>query len=71
MEISHLKVPHGCLIPGLQARTVEKPDTIVTGAGDGGPETNVDIERLEYASIEGPGPVLAYMAENKSHVSSH
>lgn len=59
-----------CLIPGLQARTVEKPDTIVTGAGDGGPETNVDIERLEYASIEGPGPVLAYMAENKSHVSS-
>ena len=42
---------------------------IVTGAGDGGPEWDVDIERLEYARIDGPGPVLAYMADNKTHVS--
>ena len=42
----------------------------MTGAGESGPEADVDIERLEYARIEGPGPVLAYMADNKSHVSS-
>ena len=42
---------------------MEKPDTIVTGAGEGGPEPDVDVERLEYARIDGPGPVLAYMAQ--------
>lgn len=41
----------------------------MTGAGEGGPEWEVDIGRLEYARIDGPGPVLAYMAETKSHVS--
>ncbi|KIP07046.1 hypothetical protein PHLGIDRAFT_30209 [Phlebiopsis gigantea 11061_1 CR5-6] len=51
----------------IKARTVEKPDNIVTGAGEGGPEWEVDTGRLEYARIDGPGPVLAYMAENKSH----
>ena len=47
---------------------VDKPDTIVTGAGEGGPDPGVNIDRLEYARIEGPGPVLAYMADNKAHV---
>ena len=48
---------------------MEKPDTIVTGAGEGGPEADVNIKRLEYARIDGPGPVLAYMADDKTHVS--
>lgn len=51
----------------IKARTVEKADTIVAGAGEGGQEPSVDAERLEYARIDGPGPVLAYMADNKTH----
>ncbi|KAI0347190.1 vacuolar sorting protein [Trametopsis cervina] len=51
----------------IKGRTVERPDTIVVGAGEGGPEPEVDAERLSYARIDGPGPVLAYMAEQKTH----
>ncbi|GJE84132.1 Vps52-domain-containing protein [Phanerochaete sordida] len=51
----------------IKTRLVEKTDTIVTGAGEGGPEPDVDVERLEYARIDGPGPVLAYMADDKAH----
>ena len=35
---------------------VEKPDTIVNGAGKGGLEADVNIKRLEYVRIDGPGP---------------
>lgn len=52
----------------LQARTVIKQETIVTSAGEGGSEPDVDVERLAYARIDGPGPVLAYMADDKTHV---
>ncbi|KAF7793700.1 hypothetical protein EIP86_004816 [Pleurotus ostreatoroseus] len=53
----------------IKARTIEKTDTIVTGAGEGGqPQSNdADLERLSYARIDGPGPVLAYMADEKTH----
>lgn len=40
----------------------------MTAAGEGS-EPDVDVKRLSYARIDGPGPVLAYMAEEKTHVS--
>ena len=52
----------------IQTRTTENTDLIVTAAGEGS-EPEVDVERLSYARIDGPGPVLAYMAEEKTHVS--
>ena len=54
---------------GWQARTTEKTDTIVTGAGESGQQDpEADLDRLEYARIDGPGPVLAYMADDMTHV---
>ncbi|THH02739.1 hypothetical protein EW026_g183 [Hermanssonia centrifuga] len=53
----------------IKARTTEKVDTIVTGAGESvqQQESEVDVERLAYARIDGPGPVLSYMADDKTH----
>ena len=51
----------------LQTRTTEKPDMIV--GGEGYSEPDVSVERLLHARIDGPGPVLAYMAEGKTHVN--
>ena len=50
---------------------MEKTDTIVAGVGESGTgqEASVHFERLAYARIDGPGPVLAYMADEKTHVS--
>ncbi|THH15380.1 hypothetical protein EW146_g5088 [Bondarzewia mesenterica] len=49
----------------IKARTIEKADTIVS---DGPDKINeINIERLEYARIEGPGVTLAYMADDKAH----
>lgn len=31
----------------------------------------LDLERLAYAKIEGPGVTLAFMADNKTHVRAH
>jgi hypothetical protein len=30
---------------------------------------NIDLDRLAHAKIQGPGVTLAYMADNKAHVS--
>ncbi|KAI0092077.1 Vps52-domain-containing protein [Irpex rosettiformis] len=51
----------------IKARTTERTETIVASAGEGGPEPEVEIDRLAHAQIDGPGPVLAYMAEEKAH----
>ncbi|KAI0701798.1 Sac2 family-domain-containing protein, partial [Cytidiella melzeri] len=51
----------------IKARTMESTDTIVVGAGEGGGEPEVDTGRLAHARIDGPGPVLAYMADQKTH----
>lgn len=51
----------------LKARSVEKFESIVIGGKDDG--TSIDSERLAYAKIEGPGATLAYMADDKTHVS--
>ncbi|KAI0071087.1 hypothetical protein K474DRAFT_1712758 [Panus rudis PR-1116 ss-1] len=51
----------------VKARSVEKADTIVTGAGETTEDANPKIERLSFAHIDGPGVTMAYMAEDKSH----
>ncbi|PSS05383.1 hypothetical protein PHLCEN_2v3872 [Hermanssonia centrifuga] len=53
----------------IKARATEKVDTIVIGAGEyvQQQESEVDVERLAYARIDGPGPVLSYMADDKTH----
>ncbi|CDO71327.1 hypothetical protein BN946_scf184908.g85 [Trametes cinnabarina] len=48
------------------ARTVEKSETIVSGAGES-PDPEVDYKRLAYARVEGPSVVMAYMADDKNH----
>ena len=32
-------------------------------------DLNINVERLAHAKIEGPGVTLAYMADDKTHVS--
>ncbi|KAG2369588.1 vacuolar sorting protein [Suillus spraguei] len=50
----------------IKARTPEKPESIISGNGDnGGPY--LDQDRLAYAKIDGPGVILAYMADDKTH----
>ncbi|CAL1700934.1 unnamed protein product [Somion occarium] len=50
----------------VKARMVEKPDTIVTGAGET-TEPSTNVERLSYARIDGPGVTLAYMVDDKTY----
>ncbi|KAJ6628776.1 hypothetical protein B0H10DRAFT_1777258 [Mycena sp. CBHHK59/15] len=49
----------------IKSRSVEKLETIVSSERD----TTFDPERLSYAKIEGPGVTLAYMADDKTHVT--
>ncbi|KAI0939262.1 hypothetical protein AcV5_000731 [Taiwanofungus camphoratus] len=51
----------------LKARTVEKAETIVSGAGETNQDMEVNIDRLAHARIDGPGVTLAYMVDDKSH----
>jgi hypothetical protein len=46
---------------------VEKHESIV--ASEREKDLHIDLERLAYAKIEGPGVTLAYMADDKGHVS--
>ncbi|KAI9001446.1 Vps52-domain-containing protein [Trametes punicea] len=50
----------------IKARTVEKAETIVSGAGES-PDPEVDPTRLSYARVDGPSVVMAYMADDKNH----
>ncbi|KAI0775920.1 Vps52-domain-containing protein [Trametes elegans] len=50
----------------IKARTVEKPDNIAAGAGES-PDPESDPTRLSYARVDGPGVVMAYMADDKTH----
>ncbi|KAG6869319.1 hypothetical protein C0993_000072 [Termitomyces sp. T159_Od127] len=50
-----------------QARFVEKHEPIV--ASERAQDAQVDLERLAYAKIVGPGVTLAYMADDKSHTA--
>ncbi|OSC96811.1 Vps52-domain-containing protein [Trametes coccinea BRFM310] len=50
----------------IKARTVEKSETIVSGAGES-PDPETDPARLSYARVEGPSVVMAYMADDKNH----
>ncbi|ELU45944.1 vacuolar sorting protein [Rhizoctonia solani AG-1 IA] len=49
----------------LRARTVEKSTLIGTLPSDGSPDPPPAADRLQYASLEGPGVTLAYMADDK------
>ncbi|KAG2077273.1 Vps52-domain-containing protein [Suillus decipiens] len=50
----------------IKVRTPEKPEPIISGNGkNGGPY--LDQDRLAYAKIDGPGVILAYMADDKTH----
>ncbi|KAH9951693.1 Sac2 family-domain-containing protein [Amylocystis lapponica] len=51
----------------LKARSVESADTIVVGAGESGPEPEVEVDRLSYAQIDGPGVAMAYMVDDKAY----
>ncbi|KAI0353539.1 Vps52-domain-containing protein [Trametes cingulata] len=50
----------------IKARTTEKAENIVSGAGES-PDPELDAARLEYARVEGPSVVMAYMADDKNH----
>ncbi|KAI0320685.1 vacuolar sorting protein [Amylostereum chailletii] len=50
----------------VKARSVEKEQSLVSGL-DSQDTPEIDVERLGYARIEGPGVTLTYMADNKSH----
>lgn len=57
------------MIDGLQARVTEKFQSIATmSTEDNG--THGDLERLTYAKLDGPGVILAYQADDKTHVSA-
>ncbi|KAF8076542.1 hypothetical protein FPV67DRAFT_421563 [Lyophyllum atratum] len=49
----------------IKARSVEKHEPIVTSEREN--DLQIDLERLGYAKIEGPGVTLAYMADDKAH----
>ncbi|KAH0587741.1 hypothetical protein H2248_006500 [Termitomyces sp. 'cryptogamus'] len=49
----------------IKARFVEKHENIV--ASEREKDLQVDLERLAFAKIVGPGVTLAYMADDKSH----
>ncbi|KAH9899993.1 Vps52-domain-containing protein [Cubamyces lactineus] len=50
----------------IKARTVEKAETITSGAGES-TDPEVDSTRLSYAHVDGPGVVMAYMGDDKNH----
>ncbi|KAG5716678.1 Vacuolar protein sorting-associated protein 52 like protein [Termitomyces sp. T112] len=49
----------------IKARFVEKHENIVVSERE--KDLQVDLERLAFAKIVGPGVTLAYMADDKSH----
>ncbi|KAH9853608.1 Vps52-domain-containing protein [Lenzites betulinus] len=50
----------------IKGRTTEKTDNIAYAAGES-PDPEVDPARLLYGRVDGPGVVMAYMADDKSH----
>lgn len=54
----------------VQARSPDKPETI-TAAPAPGENPAVDVERLGHAQIDGPSVTLAYMGDDKTHVSPY
>jgi len=50
----------------VKARTVDKADLITAGAAEAKEEAQVDFDRLGSSRINGPGVVLAHIAEDKS-----
>jgi hypothetical protein len=57
------------ILSRIQGRTTEKLETIVTTIADKDMESTVDTSRLAYARVEGPPVTLAFMADDKTHVS--
>jgi hypothetical protein len=51
-----------------KTRITEKVDTIVSAASEK-QISDIDHDRLAFAKIEGPGTILAFLADDKSHVS--
>ncbi|KAF8351571.1 vacuolar sorting protein [Amanita rubescens] len=49
----------------IKARTTEKFDLVVST--DSNSETQVNLNRLEYAKLDGPAVTLSYMADDKTH----
>ncbi|TFY61593.1 hypothetical protein EVJ58_g4418 [Rhodofomes roseus] len=50
----------------VKARAIEKADVITAGASEAKEEPEVDFDRLGSSRINGPGVVLAHIAEEKS-----
>ncbi|KAH9938264.1 Sac2 family-domain-containing protein [Fomitopsis serialis] len=50
----------------VKARTIDKADLITAGAAEVKEEAEVDFDRLGSSRINGPGVVLAHIAEDKS-----
>jgi len=51
----------------IKARTSEKAETIVTGAGEKDKDFIFSLERLAYGKINGPGVTLAFQADDKTY----
>lgn len=59
------------LMMALQARTVEKHTLIGEVTGEQGvPTVFVDADRIPFAKLDGPNITLAFMADDKAHVST-
>lgn len=41
----------------------------MTSTSEKDKDANIDLERLAHAKIKGPGVTLAYMSDDKTHVS--
>ena len=57
------------MINSFQARVTERFENIATMSTEDD-SVHVDFERLTYAKLDGPAVILAYQADDKSHVST-
>ncbi|TFY83941.1 hypothetical protein EWM64_g58 [Hericium alpestre] len=51
----------------IKVRNIEKADTIVAATSTPEKSAEIEIERLGYARIAGPGVTLTYMADDKTY----
>ncbi|EJF61135.1 vacuolar sorting protein [Dichomitus squalens] len=51
----------------VKARTVEKSESIISGAGETSQGLEFDANRLSYARVDGPSVTMAYMTEDKNY----
>ena len=50
---------------------MEKSESITSGAGESSQGLEFDPNRLQYARVDGPSVIMAYMTEDKNYVRTH